>query len=614
MTQPSALSLSHEEADALIAQIFTFPGRVTLDRAQRGWSFAIAQAVQIVDGTMEGGTNIGALIDQWASEDCTTRSPGGRPASVSLRSILIVMLMHAIHRQSLTLRQMADTVATDLDCDELESIGLPTQTLDADVWYRRLDSAHKALIALINPYPYPRYSAADPDLPPPVERITRHRKLTALQLQELDKFHESMADDIAVRQGRLDDLSFELVGNTTRMAAPLLTEFNGDIALDATFTAMNGRNTLKDRSEPARSTIPEAGLYTRHGDHKVDEGPATNRAGRRARKEVKKFGFETEVLITTGGRRIPDLILGVYLHRPGALTSTAEVIFPRLSRLGLKARNCSVDRAYNNLKPENFHEILLQHGYEFVFDYPIDELGIQENFTSGMLLDEDGKPKRDKRAEQNDYIMVEGTWYIGYMPELLINAVKNSMRKPTDPRWIDSAKLKEFLDKRTKYQLTRFGTRDADGYQRYTLPDPVLYIAYDPITAEIKTKPKARTVSIPMTVGLRWAQKYPYKSPEWRTAYNLRSAVERANARLKHPALEHLGNAFKRQFRGYAPTALAVALMAVSYNIGAMDHFLRAAEGINLAKTQHRQTRPKQRPHWTLIEGIQKQQDGRAAA
>ena len=54
--------------------------------------------------------------------------------------------------------------------------------------------------------------------------------------------------------------------------------------------------------------------------------------------------------------------------------------------------------------------------------------------------------------------------------------------------------------------------------------------------------------------------------------------------------------------------------MAASHNIGAMDHYLRAAEGIHLAKTKHRQTRPKQRPHGTLIEGAQKQRDGRKAA
>ena len=363
------------------------------------------------------------------------------------------------------------------------------------------------------------------------------------QLLELDRFQASMADTVAVRQVRLDDLMFELVANTIRSAAPLMKDFNDDIALDATFTPMFGGQTRKDRTAPARSTTPEAGLYRRGGDQKVEEKPATGPGGGK-RKEVSKFGFETEVLTTTvgDGHHGPDLIIGVTVHRPGEITMAAETLIPRFSELGYPSGNCSVDRAYNNLDAANFHIVMINHGYEFVFDYPKDELGIQTSYASGMKTDKNGRLVRDNRAEQNHVIMVEGSWYLNFMPELLINAVKHSLLEPSHPDWIDETRLRERLAKRTKYQLARFGTRDSDGYQRYTLPNPAGYIAVDPITAEILDKPKARTVSIPTREGVRWAQKFPYRGPEWQAAYNLRSTVERKNNLLKHPTLEDVAN------------------------------------------------------------------------
>jgi hypothetical protein len=63
--------------------------------------------------------------------------------------------------------------------------------------------------------------------------------------------------------------------------------------------------------------------------------------------------------------------------------------------------------------------------------------------------------------------MVEGTWYLDFMPELLINANKEHLKGS-----ISDAKHDELVARRTKYQLVRHGLRYEDGYQRYQMPDP----------------------------------------------------------------------------------------------------------------------------------------------
>ncbi|MBW4033775.1 MAG: hypothetical protein HIU88_14125 [Acidobacteria bacterium] len=613
---------SQAQADKLIAEVFDIASRTALDAQQivSFPEFALQQAIRIIDGTKPGMTNIPAMIDAWAREDEGDRHAGGRPTSVSSRSVLIVMLMHALAHEDLTLRHMAHTLARRLNVERLEQLGLPAKTLDADVWYRRLDAAHKTLIRLIDTHPNPRYSPKDPDLPEPKDRITRHRKLTAQQRQELDKFRADVADTIAKRGERLNDLMFELVGNTVRGARPLLKSNKGDIALDATFTPILGKHSARDRSKPARSTTPEAGLYQRDGDHGVPE-PTPNNGAEKSGHVVSKFGFETEVLTTTVGDGCdgPDLILGVTIHRPSETKDAARILIPRVARLGLPRGNVSVDRLYNNHLPENFHLVLLRDGYQFVFDYRGNQLGVQANYTSGMKWKKGKNDKqewvRDRRAhEVNHFIMVEGTWYLHFMPQLLIDAVKRSRLDKKNPNWIDDDKLAELILKREKYQLKAVGGPDEDGYQLYDFPPNSGYIAVDPITAVIIDKPTARRVTIPTSVGIRWAQKYPYMSVKWHEAYNLRTTVERTNNLLKHPTLGDLANPYRRQYRGYTPTALAVAMMATSHNMDAADYYLRWAEGIDLVKNKHRQTRPKQRPHGSRIEGIERKRDNPEAA
>lgn len=121
--------------------------------------------------------------------------------------------------------------------------------------------------------------------------------------------------------------------------------------------------------------------------------------------------------------------------------------------------------------------------------------------------------------------------------------------------------------------------------------------------------PRVQTVTIPLAIGLRWGQKFPFKSPEWRTAFNLRSGVERKNGQLKHAAREDLNNPCNRPARGHAATSLDVAMLACAHNLRTVNDFGRRAERIDTAKTPRR--RSARRAADETLRGIRSQRDGR---
>lgn len=603
MTRSSnlAATLSQNEADQAIQRFYGASSREELDASQAPSfpRYAVDLAVKIVDGTI-GGANLAEMHAEWAQLEAESRGAGGKRPSISTRSMLVILLMHAIANEAMSIRHMASTLTLRLTAADRASIGLSPEDRDGQAWYYRVTAAHGALLAPIDPYPMPRYSRNSVDGPTAVDRINRHRRLTGKQRIELARFHESISSVCDERRERLDELMFQLIANVVRhaQATGMLEGFTGNIALDATYTAVQGKTSSKDLSHPARSTNLEAGAWRRGGDHGDDtpsQGPDTPQIAKRRAKF--RFGFETEVVTMTAGEvNVPELILGVNLHQPGAISGVASALFPRIATLQLPVDTISVDRAYNNLTPGNFHEVLLSCGYEFVFDYPKDELGTQASFHS----------------EGVGYLMVEGSWYLGFMPEALIDCVRRANLPSDHEDFIDRETLQEQLEAREDYRLVRHGRRDKEGFQRYRLPDPKRYMAFDPLTGEILQKPRAKTVTIPMSIGLRWAQRHPYMSPEWHKAYNLRSAVERKNSQLKHTKFEDLDNPLKRPRRGHAANSLAVAMMAVAHNLRTIDNHLRTAEGIDTTKSPHRRKRRRNKAE--ILTRVSKPRDGRSRA
>ncbi|AYF97233.1 hypothetical protein [Protaetiibacter intestinalis] len=593
MTRPShfEVTLTASEADERIKGFFGVDTREELDRLEVK-SFPqlhVDLAVKIVDGEM-GGTNLADLHAEWEALEVERRGPGGRPAAISTRTMLIILLMHALAGEPMVKRHMADTLMMRLTTPQRRQIGLPEMELDGEAWYGRLQSAHKRLLTPLDPSPMPRYRRGKK--PAAHDRINRHRKLTGAKRVVLDQWHRSERPLLEERRERLNDFIFQMITNPVRHAKSIgmLDKATGDLALDATFAGLLGRvSDRADLTKDANSTNHEAGNYARKrsaGEIGPDGKPYTS--------TKYKFGYEFDILtMTNGSRDCPDFLIGCDMHRPAEITNVARTLLPRVAELELPTGTISVDRAYNNLLSENFHEVLLEHGYEWVFDYPGDELGSQTSI----------------RVNGVGYIMVEGTWYLEFMPSDLINCVRRSRLPEDDPDHISKETRALQLEARRDYQLVRFGRRDDRGFQRYKLPAPDRYFAFDELTGQIKEKPTVKTVSIPLKVGLRWGQKHPYKSPEWYTAYALRSTIERKNSQLKHTTFEDIDNPYNRPARGYAANALAVAMLLTAYNIREANNHVRALEGIDTSRSPRRRA-PRRRPDETL-QNVAKQRDRR---
>lgn len=587
-----------ERADALARDLFGSEDLSELLQSQVPPfdAFSPRYAARIIDGA-DGGTDIAALLKSWHQEDIDAGriKPGGRPARVSARSMLILWLMHAMAHKPLTVTQFATTVSFSLTREQLDTVGLTDDGADTSNWYQSISSAKNALQRLVDPYAYPKYRRADEDRPDVPERINRHRILTGPKRQQLQCHWDENTEWNRVRQERLDDLMFEINANVIRIVLDELEDFSGDIALDATYTKVNGHYSSPDITKDAKGVVVEGGLWARGGTHGVSEATAKKRGTSKF-----KFGFETDIVTMTlaPGQHGFELVLGFNVHPPGRVRHVARTLFPRLERLGLPKGTISVDRLYNDgLKTADFHLPLLQHGYEFAFDYKDDALGTKASFSYQGV----------------DYILVDGTWYLAAMPEDLANAAYNSRLPAEHPGHIDARTLALQIEARKSYQLTRHGRRDADGYQRYRLPDPEGYppiVDYD--TGEVLPKPTNKTVTIPGSIGLKWEQKHPYLSPEWKAAYNLRSAVERKNSQLKRGTTTDLDNAEKRPQRSFVAHSLAITMLITAHNLKQIHEYLRRESGNDHTKGPLKRAGRRNPNH--QLPGIRGQKDGRSRA
>lgn len=596
-TRGKTMIMTPEETDAVLYRFAGVPSLTEWDRLSVSpFPYLPVQlAAQIIDGEI-GDTNFAAMHAKWVQEDRQQRPVGGRRATVSTRSIMIITLMHWIAGESASIRHMARTMEARLTDEQKRLIGVDHINADGTSWYNRITSATKTMHEVMDSEPMPKYSRKESKRLLAQDKISRHRKLTGEQRVELHSYRQSIRAVRAVRRERLEDFTFALVSSivTQAKAINLLDGYNGDVALDGTYVRVDGTASNQELNTPARSTNLEAGVYARRGNHRPrrDKDPSAKPKS----KLRQRFGFEADIVtMTSGTPSIPNLVLGATLHRPGMIRGVASTLFPRINDLYLPAGNISVDRAYNALKTHHFHEVLMQFGYEFVFDYKRKNLGEQASF----------------HHEGVGYIMVEGTWYLASLPSQLADAVIHSQLPETDDNYIDKETLLKRIEARRDYQLVRHGRRDRQGFQRYKLPDSSKYIAFDQVTGELLPKPTVKTVTIPATVGLKFAQKYPYKTPEWQAAYNLRSEIERKNGQLKHSRFEGLGDALRRPGRGYTAHAIALAMSLVAHNIRTIDVFVRKAEGIDTTKSASRRSR---RDTAETLTDIRPQRDGRAAA
>ena len=580
--------LLDDPADELYAELLGAPSRQVFEAtttAQFPLGY-IDLATRIIDRT-----DLISRLEKWEQEDRRGKHPGGRPALIGHRAALIIMLMHVLEGSSGTYKTMAATLSTRLDAERADRIGIPYGPNEH--WYMRLYDAIDRITRVLEPYYFPTRAEKRQGAPD----VSRGRIMSGEAFRALLEWRSDARQK--QRQRRIDWFCNELVDSSVRLAGRHLEPWKGNTAIDATFVPVTGKAGKSRTGRGAKtryaihSTNVDAGWYFRAGrdsDHAGESG----HGGKKAKSE---YGYELEVITMVPNRpgdaedQLPLLIRAIGLHRPGRLAEHPANMYQALHSRGCPAGLVLADRAYNNLDVERFAQPLTAHGHDFVLDYRSDQLGVQAHFE--------------------DFILVEGQWYLNFMPTALVNAVKDRYPSKSNPYPISQEESDRLVAARVAFQLKPKEGRDADGYQRFALPSPDGYIATN-AEGEVIDGPTRKSVTIPATAGLKYRQKFTFQSRQWRQFYGMRSIIEHQNALLKDGRQEDIANPYKRSARGYAAQYLALALQVVSANFRKLKTWLDTRFAPRDAQSSTATKRAARRPSLKKIRGTAKGIDGRS--
>jgi hypothetical protein len=393
---------------------------------------------------------------------------------------------------------------------------------------------------------------------------------------------------LAVQAARLRQAVGMLVESSLVPARELLQErWDGSIAVDATPVRTFSRGART--TGPVTATDPDAGWYVRGGDHRDPDDTPTAPAGapkkparskrprnNKANRPTKHlFGYDATLAIARDPSRngapsahgrpepgqLPALVMGFTLDKPGHRPGPNAIdVLTDVRARGHQPGYLAGDRAYNNAAPDTFQLPARALGYRPVFDYRIDQLGIQAG-RSGALL-------------------VEGTWYCPALPAPLIDATRDLHAER-----LDQASWTHRIDARRPYRLMPKARPDAEGHQRMMCPasagklqcplkkhslgtDPRLPLADpEPTPAGPLTVCRQHSITIEPEAGAQHHQALDYGSTDWQRVYfRLRNSVEHFNAYAKDPAREAIEQAGRRRVRGIAAQTLLLAFQLAHAN------------------------------------------------
>lgn len=508
-------------------------------RADRIDDAVVESAVAMVEQS-----GIVEQIAAWRAADREGRGPGGRPAAVGDRAVLAVFLLLAEECAPVQVERMADLVTTRLSDNSLAAIGITSRPEEHRVAYNRVWRAVRSLFGVLEPFPGPH-----------------NRLLTKKELDDINRSRDPAMT--AARRARLDWVSNRLVEASVRqLDADVLAAYLGNLCIDATLVETFGVGRGKDSSYA--SSEPDAAFYVREGDHRYPGDGSGKKPGKYG------YGYEAHLAVmgdndpgATTAELFPKLVLGMRLDKPGFdIAGNAMSVLRSIHGRGYPATYLAADRAYlPGCKAEDFQLPLRALGYEPVFDYKVDELGIKDGYE-GANLD-------------------EGGWYCGEMPKPLVNATVDYRKID-----IDEATWKQRIAQRRSYAFRPKAKPDADGYV------PMMCPACGPNATAIcslkatvgspagRTKvtigpgphPKVCTnkasVTFPPTAGAKYRQPLPFGTDVWQRTYStLRNTIEGFNGYLKDAAYSGLGQRTRFRIRGFAAHSINVALAVVASNL-----------------------------------------------
>ncbi|MFF0221645.1 hypothetical protein [Streptomyces sp. NPDC004629] len=495
----------------------------------------------------------------------------GRPSQLPVRTLLFGMsLASALHRGVVTLTAVTDLLYFSLSDTMRAHLGLrryPNHDKGFEAGYGTVRRRFHRVVRAIDPSPLPK----------------NHR----LDRSEADRIlAEADPNESARKRTLMLKLANMILGMSLREVRPLLkAHWDGSVAVDATVVGAYAKGLAPD--SPVTSTDPDAAWYVRTAkhedplalDHLSTADTARQKKNTKIQKKVERikkrlYGYDASLVVARDPRHhgaplpdgsadpdaIPALILAFSIdkpsHRPG------QVAVEALQQIGdsLPRGYLAGDRAYNDQKPENFQLPIRAMGYEPVYDYAKDQLGVQAGFAGAQL--------------------VEGSWYCPSMPDEFKGATKDLIDEKIDKQtWIDRIRA------RAAYLFMPKQRPDAEGHRRmmcpaeanrtqcslkaYTLGRGIHLPLVDPKPGPAGPTAccKQRTITVPPESGANLWQPLQYGSEAWQRVYfRLRNSIEGMNGYAKDTLRERLENPGSRRIRGIAAQTILLAFQLAHAN------------------------------------------------
>ncbi|SDU55768.1 hypothetical protein [Gordonia westfalica] len=216
---------------------------------------------------------------------------------------------------------------------------------------------------------------------------------------------------------------------------------------------------------------------------------------------------------------------------------------------------------------------LKARGIAVVSDYRKDQLGIKEQHAGALY--------------------VEGVAYGPCLPDALANASIDFRENRTSEE-VYLARIEE----RRRYQLQQKSSPDANGVVVMRCPAagpaPTVSCALKPRAGKAELglpslPPTTNVPDVPPRIctnkesvsfgpehGLKYGQKVPYKTSEWRKLYHSpRNTIEGLNGLLKNDATAAFASPGRRRVRGRAAQTIFAALMIAAINVSKIRSYLR---------------------------------------
>ncbi|MEE1794537.1 hypothetical protein PUR28_27820 [Streptomyces sp. BE308] len=532
-------------------------------------------------------------------QQATRKSNAGRRRTVSLEALFIAMTLASWRDQGrVVLAEVTDILAHQLTPTARARLGLPVWADDADGFeaaYLAVRRAFHAAVTVMDPSPLPK------------------QRLPRAEARRLEQ--EADQAQLAARRRLLVEVTNRIVEASLAPARPVIEEYwDGSAAVDATPIRTFSRGVSS--TGPNTATDPDAAWYVREGNHR---DPATTPQGGfpgsgKTKKKAKRylFGFEATLVVTgetsttppgsapasarDRSRHLPALVLAFVVHKPGHDPAGNAVTALRdMRRRTYPTGWLAADRAYNAALPEAFHIPVRDLGYRPVWDYRIDQLGVQDTHAGALLVD--------------------GTWYCPHIPHPLTTATADLLTKK-----IDKSTWRARVDARTSYRLRPKAAPDHRGARRMLCPAAG---THPTVACPVKRKSLGRDPRLPLIdptpnpaghpeicrresltfardTGIRHWQELDHGRADWVHHYfRLRNRVEHFNGYAKdHEAIERSRT---RRVRGLAAQSLLLSFQIAHANHRKLAGWLDTLQ----TDTQPARRRPSNRhtlndPHrWT---------------